>query len=125
MNADHAKKISIMAISHIPILVCALMTTHVGLLMCGKELLNADLMNTFIGYSTVSSIMLFLCSYALRFCCLHRLFIVYNELVSDCIGLQQMGMLTPILFPLRLFVFLSGLSLSSLRTKQWISLQNL
>lgn len=111
MNNDLAKRYAIIAIRYLPIVMCCFMTLHVGLLLTGNRLMSAELMNTFVGYSTVSTIQLLLSSYALKFCRLHRLFILYNEIVSDCIGLQQKGLFTPILTEMRLIVFLVGLIL--------------
>ena len=105
-----SKRISIIALHYTPILLCVFMTAHVGCLaMSGTGLTDPAVMSAFFGYSTISTVQLLVCSHALGYCWSHRRLILYNELVADCIGLQQRGVFDKCLLEARTAVFITGL----------------
>lgn len=88
---------------YLPVVGAIVMMIHVGLLLCGIELSVSEPV-----VITAITVLLLTISYALEFCWLHRLFILYAYIVMMCIYIQERVGFGVMLEPVRIGVFVTG-----------------
>lgn len=105
MKSQITHKLLIFALRYIPPVGTLLMWGHIALLLAGVNVGAGELIG---GTPLFMTVLMLLCSYAFRFCTLHRAFIYYNAAVYLCIQFQRWSDFGLLLTPMRWTMFFVG-----------------
>ncbi len=108
MISAYKFKVSLIILKYVPFLMAFIMWIHVYLLLIGCSYKFAEL---FVGCTVMPTIILIVMSDVMRFCWLHKCYIIYAVIVDYCInihrniGIWHVNGFRMLLFVLGLYLF--------------------